>query len=101
MIRSISTASLAAKEGCCCFPDERGANRSRPGRTLRNAILIMACLGLGRFKDTLNRCIQHGVELGIGLLGRKPFYQRPRKARHDAVIPAEPLVGFFPRITAR
>jgi len=40
-----------------------------PGRTLRNAILIMACLGLGRFKDTLNRCIQHGVELGIGLLG--------------------------------
>src|SRR5215467_5431002 len=58
-------------------------------------------LSVGRFKDTLNRCIQHGVELGSGLLGRKPFYQRPRKARHDAVIPAKALVGFFPRITAR
>src|SRR5262245_24582519 len=58
-------------------------------------------LGVGRLKDTLNGSIQHGVELGIGLLGRQPLYQRPRKARHDAVIPSEPLVGFFPRITAR
>src|SRR5215510_6818226 len=58
-------------------------------------------LSVGRFKDTLNRCIQHGVELGSGLLGRKPFYQRARKARHDAVISAKALVGFFPCITAR
>src|SRR5215510_10471442 len=27
--------------------------------------------------DTLNRSIQHGVELGIGLLDRQPFYQCP------------------------
>ena len=35
------------------------------------------------------------------LLGRQPVEQRPRKARHDAVIPAQPVVGFFPRIAAR
>src|SRR5262249_30089407 len=86
---------------CCCFPDELGTNRSLLERTQRNRIRIMACLCVGRFKDTLNGSIQHGIELSIGLLGRQPFYQRPRKARHDAVIPAEPLVGFFPRVTAR
>src|SRR5262245_14804770 len=58
-------------------------------------------LGVGRLIDTLHGCIQHGVELGIRLLGRKPLYQRPRKARHDAVIPSETLVGVFPSITAR
>src|SRR5262245_17854804 len=62
--------------------------------------LSMACLGVGRLKDTLNRSIQHGVELIVGLLGRQPFEQRPRKARHDAVIPAQTVVGFCPRITA-
>src|SRR4029077_14952395 len=62
---------------------------------------IMVRLGVGRLKDTLNGSIQHGVELSIRLLGRQPFYQRPRKARHDAVIPAQAGVGFFPRITAR
>jgi len=59
---------------------------------------IMACLGVGRLEDTLNGCIQPGVELSIGLLGRQPLYQRSRKARHDAVIPAQAVVGFFPCI---
>src|SRR5437870_1927965 len=62
---------------------------------------IIACLGVGRLKDTLSVCIQQGVELSIGLPGRQALYQRPRKARHDAVIPAQAVVGFFPRITAR
>src|SRR6266581_2601463 len=61
----------------------------------------MACLGVRRLEDTLNGSIQQGVELSIGLLSRQPFYQRPRKARHDAVIPAQAVVSFFPRITAR
>jgi hypothetical protein len=34
---------------------------------------IMACLGVGRFEDTLNGFVQHGVDLSIGLLGREPF----------------------------
>ena len=30
-------------------------------------------LSVGCLKDTLNGLIQHGVEFGIGLLGREPF----------------------------
>ncbi len=65
------------------------------------AASIMACLGVGRLKDTLNGCIQEDVKFGIGLLGRQPLYQRPRKARHDTVIPPRPVVCLFPHITAR
>ena len=61
---------------------------------------VIACSGIGRLKDTLNGRIQHGVVFGIGLLGREPLDQRPRKAGHDAVIPAQAIVGFFPRIPA-
>src|SRR5437868_6408493 len=56
---------------------------------------------VGRLEDALNRCIQQGVVFGIGLLGRQPLDQRPRKARHDAVIPPQAPVAFFPRVTAR
>ena len=55
----------------------------------------------GCFIDTLNGCIQQGVELGRGLLGRQPRHQRPRKARHNPVIPAQAPVAFFPCISAR
>src|SRR5262245_3100817 len=34
-------------------------------------------LSVGRLIDTLKRSIQHGIELGIGLLGRQPLHQRP------------------------
>jgi hypothetical protein len=61
----------------------------------------MACSGVGCVIDALNGSIHKGVELNIGLLGRQPFYQRPRKTRHDAVIPAQAVVGLFARITAR
>ena len=61
----------------------------------------LALLNRGGLKDALNGCIQQGVELGIGLLGRQSLDQRPREARDDAVIPAQALVGFFPRITTR
>ena len=56
----------------------------------------MFCLGSGRLKDALNRFIEQGVILGNGLLGRQPLYERPRKARYDAVIPAQAVVAFFP-----
>ena len=62
---------------------------------------IIAGLGVGRLKDTLHVGIQPGVERRIGLLGHQPLDQRPRKARHDAVIPAQAVVGFFPRIPTR
>ena len=58
-------------------------------------------LSIGRIKDALNEFIQHGVELSIGLLGRQPFDQRPRKTRDEAVISAQTVVGLFPLITAR
>ena len=59
---------------------------------------IMACLGVGRFENTLNGFVQHGVELSIGLLGREPFCKRPREAGDNAVISAQAVVGFFSRI---
>ena len=58
-------------------------------------------LRAGRLVDPLNGRIQHGIELGIGLLGRQPLDQRPREARHDAVIPAQAVVGFCLHIAAR
>src|SRR5262249_47020899 len=62
---------------------------------------LIAGLGVGRLKDTLDVGIQPGVELRIGLLGRQPLDQGPRKARHDAVIPAQAPVGFVPCIPTR
>ena len=63
--------------------------------------LIRANSGLGRFKDALNRYIQHGIILRIGLLDRQPFHQRPREARHDAVIPTEAGIAFFQGVPPR
>src|SRR4029077_7214944 len=80
------------------------SDRSREARStirLLSDTLVIAYLDSGRLKDTLNGLIQHGVELSIGLLGREPFCKSPRKAGDDAVIPAQAVVGFFPRITAR
>src|SRR5262249_45046764 len=62
---------------------------------------LITCLGAGRLKDTLHVGIQPCVELRIGLLGRQSLNQRPRKARHNAVIPAQAVVGFVPRIPTR
>ena len=63
---------------------------------LSDCSAVNVCLGSGRLKDALNRFIEQGVILGIGLLGRQPLYERPRKARYDAVIPAQAVVAFFP-----
>ena len=63
---------------------------------LSDCSAVNVCLGSGRLKDALNRPIEQGVILGIGLLGRQPLYERPRKARYDAVIPAQAVVAFFP-----
>ena len=38
---------------------------------------VKASSGVGRFKDALNRCVQHGVILRIRLLDRQPFHQSP------------------------
>lgn len=48
----------------------------------------------GRFEDALDGCIEHGVELHVGLLGLESLDQRSRKAGHDAVMLAQPIVGF-------
>jgi hypothetical protein len=46
------------------------------------AFSIESRLGVGRLKDTPNGCIQQGVKLGIGLLGRQPLDQRPRRTKN-------------------
>src|SRR6516165_1362780 len=61
----------------------------------------MAWLSVGRLEYTLNGFVNDGVELGIGLLGREPFGEGSRKARGHAVIPAQAVIGLFPRITTR
>ncbi len=78
------------------------------GRVIRNAVIrfltdppVIASSGVGRFKDALDGPIQYGVVLGIRLLDRQPLHQRSRETRHDAVIPAQALVRFLSRITAR
>src|SRR4029077_9250927 len=80
------------------------SDRSREARPIIRLLSdpsVIAYLDSGRLKDTLNGLIQHGVELSIGLLGREPFCKGPRKTRDNAVIPAQAVVGFFSRITAR
>src|SRR5262249_17559560 len=59
------------------------------------------CCRFGGPVDPLNRSTKPGVVLAVGLLGRQPLDQRPRKARHDAVIPRQAPVAFFPRVPAR
>src|SRR5882672_4663415 len=56
---------------------------------------------IGRFENALNGPVQPEVVLGIGLLGRQSLDQRPRKARYDAVIPAQALVALFLGIATR
>src|SRR6266403_1182911 len=46
--------------------DERDQKSERPKPA---AFEFSFCLGVGRAVDTLNRFIQHAIELGIGLLG--------------------------------
>src|SRR5215469_16792988 len=80
------------------------SDRSRDARfaiRLRPDTPLIARFNSGRLKDALDGFIQQGVVLGIGLLGQQPLYERPRKARHDAVVPTQPIVAFFPRIASR
>ena len=56
---------------------------------------------VGCFINALNRCIEHGAILRIGLLERQPFHQGAREARHDTVIPAEAIIPFFQRVPSR
>src|SRR5215831_8231788 len=82
-----------------CLPKLAKSAARMEGASLMIPLSMAPSRG-GRLKDTLNEFIQHGVELSIGLLGQQPLYQRSRKTRHDAVIPAQTVVGFFPRVTA-
>src|SRR5262249_13516698 len=73
------------------------SGRSRDARSVirLRSTAVISCLVSGRLEDALNRFIQQSVVLGLGLLDRQPLYQRPRKARHDAVIPTQAVVAFF------
>src|SRR5882724_5460302 len=92
-IRSAPACSASAT----CWP-----RRAKSAARIDGAsFTVIARSSVGRLEDALNRCIQQGVVLRIGLLGRQPLHQRSREARHDAVIPPQAPVAFFPRITAR
>src|SRR5579863_7694773 len=56
--------------------------------------------GNGRLVNALDGGIKLGVEFRVGLQGGQAIDQRPRKARYDAVVFGEALVGFRERITA-
>ena len=47
-------------------------------------------------ENALNGFIEHGIELGVRLLSRQPFNQRPGKAGDHAMIFAQTIVCFFP-----
>ena len=74
-------------------PGEVGGENRRGN--LHGAFFHLPRSGVGRFEDAPNGCIQQGVVLRIGLLGRQPFDQRPREARDHTVIPPQALVAFF------
>src|SRR5207249_8900589 len=52
-------------------------------------------------ENALNGFIEHSIELSVRLLSRKPFNQRPGKAGDHAMIFAQTIVCFFPRIASR
>jgi hypothetical protein len=58
-------------------------------------------LSIRGVKNALNGFIEHGIELSIRLLSRQPFNQRAGKAGDHAMIFAQTIVCFFPRIAAR
>src|SRR5438477_7373333 len=51
-------------------------------------------------ENALNGFIEHSVELSVRLLSRQPFNQRPGKTGDHAMIFAQAIVCFFPRIAA-
>src|SRR4030095_5437628 len=53
-----------------------------------------------RLEDALNRFMQLRVELSFGLPGGEPFCKSSREARDNAMISAQAVVSFIPRITA-
>src|SRR5262245_54533368 len=64
-------------------------------------MLLTSRLGVRGLKNALNRAIQESSEFGVWLLGRKALDQRPRKAGHDAVISAEPVVSDLLSVATR
>src|SRR5262249_36181751 len=92
-ITSTWMRSAAARSAwATCSP-----NRAKSAARIDGAILMaLFCIVSGHqlspftlhgggLEDALNRLIQPGVKLGLGLLGRQPCDQRPREARHDSV----------------
>ncbi len=52
-------------------------------------------------ENGLNGFIEHTIEFSVRLLSRQPFNQRPGKTGDHAMIFAQTIVCFFPRIAAR
>src|SRR5947209_7212745 len=87
----------ACSASATCWPRRAKSAERMDGASFT----VIARSSVGRLEDALNRCIQQGVVLRIGLLGRQPLHQRSREARHDAVLPPQALIAFFPCIAAR
>src|SRR5262249_34227743 len=78
-----------------------GMIRVHESTIIRSPMFVVNGSGDRRFVDVLNGRSQCGVELGVGLLGVKPFQQRAREARDHSMIEAQFGVGFRLRIAAR
>jgi hypothetical protein len=57
-------------------------------------------LSIRGVENALNGFIQHSIELSMRLLSRQPFNQGAGKAGDHAMIFAQTIVCFFPRIAA-
>src|SRR6478735_6510683 len=56
--------------------------------------------GVGGVEDALDRRVEHGVELGVALLGREPLGERTREARDHPVVARQARVGLVTRVAA-
>ena len=61
----------------------------------------LACLTMEASKMLRIAASSRALNSASDCWRQQPLGQAPRKARHDAVIPAQPFVAFFPRITTR
>ena len=57
-------------------------------------------LSIRGVENALNGFIEHSIELSVRLLSRQPLNQRTGKAGDHAMIFAQTIVCFFPRIAA-
>src|SRR5690242_7748311 len=90
------------------LPRERPAGQDgRSGRVKSGPRELLAGSGAGqllvhrRLVDLLDRRLELGVELLVGLVFRQPFEKRAREAGDESGIACEPSAGFGAAVATR